>query len=68
MCVLFLFLSKFTLLDLFTTFITAHVKASFASGVWAAIRLSVTLRYYVKMRGHRRMQSLPSSSPVPPVF
>jgi len=58
---LFLFLLKFTLLDLFTIFITAYHKASFASGVYRygrhirlSVRLSVTLRYYVKTRGRRR--------------
>ena len=43
-CVLFLFLLKFILLDLFTIFfITAHGKASFASGVYAMGGISVSL-------------------------
>ena len=42
-CVLFLFLLKFTLLDLFTIFITAHGKVSFASGVYAMGGISVCL-------------------------
>ena len=73
-CVLFLFLLKFTLLDLFTIFITARGKASFASGVYAgrhirlSVRLSDTLRYYVKTRRRRRMQPLPPGSRVPPIF
>ena len=42
-CVLFLFLLKFTLLDWFTIFITAHGKASFASGLYAMGGISVCL-------------------------
>ena len=48
-CVLFLFLGllKFrpTLLDLFTIFITAHRKASFASSVYALGGISVCLSH-----------------------
>jgi len=42
--------------------ILAHRKASLASVVYAmcGIRLSVTLRYYVKMMERRGMQSLPA--------
>ena len=75
---LFLFLLKFTILDLFIIFITAHRKASFASIVYASLLAaypsvcpsvpSVTLRYYVKTRECRRMQSLPLGRTVPLVF
>jgi len=41
--VLFLFLLKFILLDLFIIFITAHRKASFASVVYAIGGISVCL-------------------------
>ena len=41
----FLFLLKFTLLDLFTIFITAHGKANFASGsgIYAMGDISLSL-------------------------
>ena len=45
MCVLFLFLLIFTLLDLLTIIITAHGKASFASGVYAMRGISVCLSH-----------------------
>ena len=45
MCVLFLFLLIFTLLDLLTIFITAHGKVSFASGVYAMGGISVCLSH-----------------------
>ena len=56
---------KFTILDLFIIFIPAHGKAGFASvaygmsgiSVCLSVRPSVTLRYCVKTRKRRRMQS-----------
>ena len=58
---------------MFTIFITAHRKLAlwcicYGRHIRLSVRLSVTLRYYVKTRGRRRMQSLPPGSPVPPVF
>ena len=71
-----LFLLKFILLDLFIIFITAHHnnKLCICYGrhirlsIRPSVRLSVTLRYYVKTRERRRMHRLPPGSPVPPVF
>ena len=74
MFVLFLFLLIFTLLDLLTIFITAHGKASFASGVYAmggiSVCLSVCLSHSGIMSkwGDAEGCSLPTGSPVPPVF